>query len=310
MKILSRTIAYLLFSVFCFGITAKADVVQISLDGGEVNIQNGDSVSKEINGISSSRTFGTIVIKAKWHSDTLVPGDFRRLRVDLINPKGAVVAGETGFSQHSPGDKSPKINFQYAIKETDARAGSSWKIKITNNSGLNIKDFNIRKGGDFLSPNFASELSFSCPSTRNVRLFNSPLTDREIGAQQRITENLIAAASGNIYNFRIRAKFHLNSTKPGDFAELMVHLINPKGEIVASSKGYSQHAPSTKTPKLNLVYNSRPEDTDALGTEIGMWKLEIVEQSGVTFRGFNIFSEGNELLVPRFSSTLTIPCEN
>ena len=310
MKILSKYIVCLAVSILCFAYTGYADVVAISLDGGEVDIQNGDSVAKVINGISSSRTFGTIVIKAKWHSDTLIPGDFRRVRVDLINPKGAVVTGETGFSQHSPSDKTPKVSFQYTIKETDARADSNWKIKITNNSGLNIKDLNIRKGSDMLSPTFASELSFSCPTTRNFRFSSSPLTDREIGANQRITENLIATVNGNIYTFRIRAKFHLNSSKPGDFQKLTVHLINPKGEIVATSTGYSQHAPSDKTPKINLVYTAKPEDTSSLGTEIGMWKLEIVEQSGVTFRGFNIFSDGNEMFVPQFASTYTIPCQN
>lgn len=310
MKILSKTIVYLLFSVFCFGITANADVIQISLDGGEVDIQNGDSVVKEVNGISSSRTFGTIVIKAKWHSDTLIPGDFRKMRVDLINPKGAFVAGETGFSQHSPSDKSPKVNFQYSIKETDARAGGNWKIKITNNSGVNIKDFNIRKGSDFLAPNFVSELSFSCPRTTNIKFFSSPVTDRNVDQGQRFTEDLIATVKGNNYNFRIQAKFHVNSTTPGFYDKLMIHLINPKGEVVATSNGYSIHAPSDKTPKINLVYNSKPEDTNSLGNEIGMWKLEIVNQTGVSFRGFNIFSEGNEIFVPRFSSTYAIPCEN
>ena len=45
-------------------------------------------------------------------------------------------AGEIGFSQHAPADKTPKVDFGYTVTPADAALTRDWSVRITNDSGV------------------------------------------------------------------------------------------------------------------------------------------------------------------------------
>lgn len=109
---------------------------------------------------------GTMRIRAKWHTDPidlLNFGKFFRLTVALLRPNGSVAASETGFSQHAPADKTPKVNFTYTVTAQDAAQTGQWRIRISSASGNpKIVDFDVERGFDINSPSFNSKFEPSC----------------------------------------------------------------------------------------------------------------------------------------------------
>jgi hypothetical protein len=114
---------------------------------------------------------GDFRIRAKWHTDPLDVfhfGTFHKLTVELLRPDGTIANSETGFSQHAPADKTPKVDFRYTVTAQDAAMAGDWGLQITNNitnnSPIRVVDFDINKG---LDPNpllsdFESTFKASC----------------------------------------------------------------------------------------------------------------------------------------------------
>lgn len=115
-------------------LTYSSAVASISVEGGLISINKGNSVTKNIGG-SGGLEQGTVVVTATWlHAIGPVPGPLPvRLKFELINPSGTVVATDSGYSNAEinpccSGNKM-KITFQVATC-----ISGQWKIRITNNT--------------------------------------------------------------------------------------------------------------------------------------------------------------------------------
>ncbi|MEW5975593.1 MAG: hypothetical protein AB1898_07285 [Acidobacteriota bacterium] len=188
----------------------------------------------------------------------------------------------------------------------------------------------------FQNQSFSSQ--FGCPSTWRVRvrtansqrppvkvfgtivyLYNPPgpvNLDMEGGTLSlnagATATRALAGTSGGVIagtgTFRIRAKWH---TDPLDLAHLnsyfrlTVSLIRPNGTVAASEAGFSQHAPSDRTPKVNFTYLVTAQD--ALMS--GAWSLRVLNNSSVKIVDFDI-EKGLDLnpLMPNFKSTFAAGC--
>lgn len=110
---------------------------------------------------------GQFRIKAKWHTDPadfLHFGTFQKLRLELLRPDGTRAEDETGFSQHAPADKTPKVDFGYTVTPADAGMSGDWGIRITNISDVRVIDFDLDRGIDPNPgmPNFTSTFTARC----------------------------------------------------------------------------------------------------------------------------------------------------
>jgi hypothetical protein len=110
---------------------------------------------------------GRFRIKAKWHTDpadVLHFGTFEKLKVELLRPDGTTAASETGFSQHAPADKTPKVDFGYTVATADDVMPGDWVLRITNDSDVRVVDFDIDRGIDPnpAMPNFTSTFTARC----------------------------------------------------------------------------------------------------------------------------------------------------
>ncbi|MBL9114583.1 MAG: hypothetical protein JNJ83_06210 [Verrucomicrobiaceae bacterium] len=117
--------------------------------------------------ISTSQIDGTgsFRIKAKWHADAWL-GTFAPVTVKLLRPNGTTAKTQTGWSQHAPADKTPKLDFTYAVSAADALLPGSWFIQVTNPQSFDILNFNIDDTDDGAFddqvPNFNSTFTASC----------------------------------------------------------------------------------------------------------------------------------------------------
>jgi hypothetical protein len=132
--------------------------------GTSQNVGPGLTATRSISGVTGKGT-GTVRIKAKWHTDPLDLlhlDTFWPMTVRLIRPDGSIAASQTGFSQHAPSNFTPKINFTYFMTPTDLAMSGSWKVRMENNTGINLVGFNIESGGDPLVPTFTSTFTPGC----------------------------------------------------------------------------------------------------------------------------------------------------
>ena len=115
-------------------LTYSSAVNNISVEGGLISLNKGNTVTKNIGG-SGGLDQGTVVVTANWlHAIGPVPGPLPvRLKFELINPNGQVVDSDTGYSN---GEINPccsgnkmKITFRVATC-----VSGQWKIRITNNT--------------------------------------------------------------------------------------------------------------------------------------------------------------------------------
>lgn len=144
------------------------DPTTVTLSGGNANIGKlGGTATRNLGGIAG-RGLGRINLKAKWHTDPLDLanfGKFFRAEVRLIRPNGTVAASETGFSQHAPSTLTPKVNFSYQMTAEDLAMTGDWKVRVINNSGANLVDFNLKSGTsalDGLMSTFKSTFTPRC----------------------------------------------------------------------------------------------------------------------------------------------------
>jgi hypothetical protein len=106
----------------------------IDVEGGLISLNKGNQVTKNVGG-ASGLDQGTLVVTATWlHAIGPVPGPLPvRLKFELIDPNGNVVASDTGFAGNEinpccSGDKM-KITFRVT-----SCAPGQWKLRITNNT--------------------------------------------------------------------------------------------------------------------------------------------------------------------------------
>ena len=128
--------------------------------GSTITIPKGNTVTKTIYRVGKSR--GVIFLRAKWYAVNPVPF-FNPLSVALIKPNGQVARSRTAYSYHNKAGK-PKMVIRYDLSNADAQLSGNWKIRIRNNSGLEVIGFDIKKGNDPnpLVPNFRSTYRNLC----------------------------------------------------------------------------------------------------------------------------------------------------
>lgn len=157
---------------------ARPGTVNLGMEGGVLKL-TGNSATKTLTGhelLGLNRNLiagtGTFRIKAKWHTDPLDIlnfGKFFRLRVQLLRPDGTTAADETGYSQHAPSDKTPKVNFTYTVTAEDAAMSGAWKLRISNpGENQDIVNFDIERGLDINSPSFNSTFLAQCSESVSV----------------------------------------------------------------------------------------------------------------------------------------------
>ncbi|NNE98618.1 MAG: hypothetical protein HKN25_06325 [Pyrinomonadaceae bacterium] len=132
----------------------------LNMQGSTVTIPKGNTVTRNLYRVGKSK--GIILLRAKWHAVNPVLY-FNRLSVRLIKPNGQTARTKNAFSYHNNQGKT-KMVMRYDVTDADANLTGTWKIRITNNSGLEVIGFDIEKGSDPipLVPNFKSTYRNRC----------------------------------------------------------------------------------------------------------------------------------------------------
>ncbi len=123
--------------------------INLDMEGSPFILEKGDSKTRDLTGVV--RKEGRITILAKWHTATLIPNVFVKLKIELLRPDGSVAKSVSYYSFHAPTDKSPRFGvslMSHEMTQSDAGMSGKWKIKVTNNSNDKIDGFNIEKGSD------------------------------------------------------------------------------------------------------------------------------------------------------------------
>ncbi len=115
-------------------VTYSSTVANISVEGGLISLNKGNTVTKNIGG-SGGLEQGIVVVTGSWlHAIGPVPGPLPvRLKFELINPSGQVVATDSGYSsaEINPCCSGNKMKITFQV--TTCVSGQ-WKIRITNNT--------------------------------------------------------------------------------------------------------------------------------------------------------------------------------
>ncbi len=131
-------------------LTYSSSVNNISVEGGLISLNKGNQVSKNVGG-SSGLNQGTVVITATWlHAIGVVPGPNPvRLKFELINPGGSVVAQDTGYANNEINPCCSGDKMRIVFKVTECITGQ-WKLRITNNTNDDTMNIDPRVA---LTPN-------------------------------------------------------------------------------------------------------------------------------------------------------------
>jgi len=157
----------------------RPGTVNLAMEGGTLNLNRNSNTTKTLTGkdlttLNRNLIVGTgnFQIKAKWHTDPADIFKFNQyfpLKVELLRPDGTVAAKETGFSQHAPSEKTPKVNFSYTANAQDAAMPGTWKLKVTSPlENPRIVSFDVERGFDINSPSFNSTFSAQCSESVTV----------------------------------------------------------------------------------------------------------------------------------------------
>jgi hypothetical protein len=103
---------------------------------------------------------GRLVLKLKWHTDTLIPNVFVPLKAELL-VNGSLVKTATGYSIHAPNKDKLTITYD-AGTINGSNPNVPIKIRLTNESKERLKGFYIANGSDILVPQFASTFTPTC----------------------------------------------------------------------------------------------------------------------------------------------------
>jgi hypothetical protein len=116
------------------------------MEGSPLTLNKDSSATRDMTGVQRKK--GLISLNAKWHTATLIPNVFVKLKIELLRPDGSVATGGSFYSRHAPSDKTPRFFPYYRMTLTDAGMSGTWKIRVTNNSNEKIEGFDIEKGDD------------------------------------------------------------------------------------------------------------------------------------------------------------------
>ena len=104
----------------------------IGVQGGLISLNKGIDVTKNLGG-SGGLNQGVITITANWnHAIGPVPGPLAvRLKWELINPAGTVVASQSAYSSNELRSELTKLRLTYNVRDC---INGQWKIHITNDT--------------------------------------------------------------------------------------------------------------------------------------------------------------------------------
>jgi hypothetical protein len=135
---------------------ANCSVRYLGISGAPVNIAPRSTVERELFGMIFGA--GEMHLKAKWHIGVITPNVFDQLKVEVIYD-GTVLATDYGYSIHS--NEANKLDLKLNSNGGDV---FKWKLRITNDTGLQVNGFDIEKGNDSnpFVPSFRSTFKPSC----------------------------------------------------------------------------------------------------------------------------------------------------
>lgn len=159
----SGTIAF----VFTPPNSVVLDMTGVDTQHLDPNTSANRTLRARVGSVSSIAGTGRFRIKAKWHTDPLTLdvtqfSSYHKLIVELLRPDGTIAASEFGYSQHAPADKTPKVDFRYAVTAQDAAMAGAWGLQIKNESPVRVVDFDINRGLDPNQVDFESTFKASC----------------------------------------------------------------------------------------------------------------------------------------------------
>lgn len=221
------------------------------------------------------------------------------LTVKVVAPDGTVVRNSSAFS----GD--------LGTFSTPAGCPHTWSVRLQTTDGRRPRH---KVSGsvvfNFVPPSAAltlklkdGKISLDPHTVSTDRVLNGCLS---FGQSTQCSSGNLTIGEGH---FLFEAKWHSDPfTTFNDFRQLTVSLVSPNGTVVTSDTGFSKHAPSDKTPKLNFIY---PE-TAADASQSGTWKLRVTNNSSVHIVDFNIASSFDSPLdtgIPSFESDFVPICD-
>lgn len=105
----------------------------VPIEGGEITLAEGISVTKNIGGPSGLRE-GKLNIRTNWGMPGHLSTQGGKLKVEVIDPQGNVVKHDIGHA--SNGALAPILNLNYDVASC---LTGQWKVRFTNNSNTKIR---------------------------------------------------------------------------------------------------------------------------------------------------------------------------
>jgi hypothetical protein len=226
------------------------------------------------------------------------------VNIEVIKPDGTTAMSQTASATVvGAGLQVPSISFP-GVFSSQRGCPDTWRVRIRSSSNTAPP---VRVFGTVT-------FAFLKPGTVNLGMEGGTLNlDGNSSATKTLTghdltgdNRALIAGTGTI---RIRAKWHTDPIDVfnfGKFFRLTVALIRPNNTVAASETGFSQHAPSGSTPKIDFSYTVTAQD--ALMT--GSWKLRVTSPSGnPRIVNFDV-ERGLDINSPSFNSTFNAQCSS
>ena len=221
---------------------------------------------------------------------------------DVSNPAGEVLVVEVfapdagtvipTYSELTLGNLFIRTSFVSALGCPD-----TWKVRVRTGDR---RAPSARVSGNIV-------LVFTAPAPNSVTLSGGNANIGKLGGTAtRVLGGVNGRGSGRV---NIKAKWHTDPTDLANFGKFFraeVRLIRPDGTLAASQTGFSQHAPSTLTPRVNFSYQLTAADLALTGD----WKIRVINNSSANLVDFNLKSGTSVLdaLMSSFTSTFTPRC--
>lgn len=276
-----------------WGESAFATKIKLTLQDAPLTISRDTTVTKKISGIPSD-TPGKIHLDFKWHSMTLIPNTFNKLKIELLHGSN-VLHTDTCLSIHALG--LPRCGLYESVNQAEADASGDWKLRISNSSSNDVNGFNILKEITELNPML---ISISMDSSFEPDCSTRELSISEVALASHATIKRSLSIPNMTGEIVIKAKWHVDVLAPF-FNPATVALLRD-GQVVKTDNGYSIH--SDQKNKIEIRYNVVP-----LLNGSSHWELQITNDGPVNIKGFGI-AKGNDSnpFVPDFKSTFRPGC--